>query len=300
MEGNRVSIALGCMAALMGLVWILGREVPGSRSAEGQSPALGAVALDPRISEAPLQSKGVEAIEVRTALAETSNRVGSGDRDNELVDAAIEELSSQVDASLDGYLYINDLVDQVMAIASLPVNTQVDFSYEDEDSVAYRLLGTPDGVEAHFLVGIAPFDREGKTYRCLQLEIQVDAGAVPEFNRGALRDGPRVHLTLDYDQSGEPGHFALITERRVNLSESQRAGFNAYQGRHTSGAGYKADVGKGLTLVTETFGLIEGQYANGARFQGVSPLVGDIELNSEKVRSLFRVLDRNYQAVRSR
>jgi hypothetical protein len=142
-----------------------------------------------------------------------------------------------VNDSLDGFLYIDDLLDQVSAFAELPINERVDHEYEDDDAIAYRILGTPAGVTAHFLVGMAPIERDGKEYRYLQLEIGLDTDSPSEFYRDALREGPRIHLTIDRDRDGNMGAFALITERRIALKDSRRAGIDAYQGRFTSGAG---------------------------------------------------------------
>lgn len=208
------------------------------------------------------------------------------------------EMARQVDASLEGFLQVNDLLDQIQEFALLPVEAQVDFDYEDNDTVAYRVLGTPEGATAHFLVGLESFQRDDRDFNYLQLEIKFDVDKEPQFYRDALRQGPRVHVSIDYDEAGRPGTIALITEREIALAESRRQGMSAMKGRFTSGAGYKASLADPDNVISETFGIVDGRYTHGAEFGGISPLAGDLAIDPARVEALFAELAKKLAAVR--
>ena len=138
--------------------------------------------------------------------------------------------------------------------------------------------------------------RDGKEFHYLQLQIQMGADQ-RAFNRGALREGPRVHLAVDYDDEGMPGTFALLTERRVDLHGSRVSGIDAYEGRFVSGASIKVDLNDPLNPRSVTYGLIDGQYATPQMFEGM-PLQGDLIMNSAKFDLVFQRLLSHFNAVR--
>lgn len=213
------------------------------------------------------------------------------------LEEAAANLRLRVDESLDGILLVNQLLDQVLAFADLPVEEAVDFEYEDSDDVAYRIAGTPPGITAHFLVGLQSFERDEKVFRALRIEIQMDAGEAAGFHRDSMREGPRVHLSLDHDESGRPGYLGLLTERRVDLRQSRRSGVDAYQGRFTSGASCTIDLTRMEPTWSETFGIIDGNYASGQDFQGI-PLRGDLRIDPSRVEALSRRFLIHFQEVR--
>ena len=215
----------------------------------------------------------------------------------ESLEQTIADLGAQVDASLDGTLFIDELLDQVLRVADLPVDPHVDFDYQDNDGVAYRVEGTPEGTRAHFLVGLEPFERDGKEFRYFHMEIQLGADAPSEFHRDALREGPRVHLSIDYDEQGKPGRLGLLTERRVALGDSRPSGIDAYQGSFTSGASFHVDLADPRNARAETFGIVDGHYVQRDEFEGM-PLRGDLEVDRARVEALLARLTRHYESVR--
>jgi hypothetical protein len=213
------------------------------------------------------------------------------------VERAHAELKTQIDDALEGFLYVDHLLDQVQVFADLPVEPKADLDYDDEDAIAYRILGTPEGTSAHFLVGRGVIERDGQEFRFLQLEIETEDDVEPEFHHGALRLGPRVHLTLDYDSEGAPGALAIVTQRDVALRASRERGLDADRGLHVTGAGLRANFGSAPSTFSETFGLIDGVKAKGNRFPSVSPLRGDTDPDPTRVRTLLASLLRNRRAV---
>jgi hypothetical protein len=215
------------------------------------------------------------------------------------IEKAQAELALQIDASLDGFLYVNDLLDQVLVLAALPVEDHIDMNYEANDEFAYRIKDTPPGTTAHFLVGMESFVRNGVEFRPLQLEIQMGAGA-SALERNAMREGPRIHLVLDHNEEGVLGHFAFVTERKVELYESRRLGIDAYRGRFTSGATYGVDLNDPLNQKSETYGLIDAAYATGDMFGGISPLVGDMQLDLSRVAALQQLLVKHFETIKDK
>ena len=215
------------------------------------------------------------------------------------LEAAHDELATQINDSLDGYLYINHLLDQVLAFAELPISETVDFEYKRDKVIAYPILGLPEGTTGHFLVGGKSYVRDGKDLNYFQIEIEMDRGK-REFHCDALREGPRMHLTLDYDEEGKPARMALITERRISLSHSLDEGIDAYHGRFTSGAGYSVDLSDIHKPTSYTYGIIDGQYLDQDVFQGTMPLYGDLDLDPAKVEALLGKFSQHYDKLRNR
>jgi len=211
--------------------------------------------------------------------------------------AARTELERAASDSLDGFLYVNHLLDQIQRFAELPVESRVDLDYEDEDSYAYRIEGLPERTSGHFLVGHKPFQRDGKEFHFLQMEVVLDQGEAPAFERDCWRNGPRVHLMIDYDEDLEPNALALIVEREVALKESRKRGVDAFQGTFTSGAGLRANLVGEESTFSSTFGLVNGANVSGPQFPGISPLAGDTRIDKGRVRSLFGALMKHRREV---
>lgn len=308
-----IVLALGlCGLLALGFLWSSRRTreplalEPG---AEGLPPP--ARLEPPHGTQQPLPGRA-EVPEPELRAAPTDSSTAPGTPPTTAIEQAQEELAQQIDASLDGILDIDRLLDQVLAFADLPIDEKVDFEYEDNDSIAYRVLGTPSGTEAHLLVGRETFPAHGPApdpeggadggteCRALQLEIQLGADQPPGFHRDALREGPRLHLGLFMDPDGRPVRMGLVTERAVALGASRRAGLDAYEGRFTSGASYGIELdGDDLRPRTaETIGLVDGHYASGASFQG-QPLRGDLTPERERVEALARRLQAHFERVRA-
>jgi len=216
----------------------------------------------------------------------------------EPIENAKKELEIQINDSLDGILYLNHTLDQVLAIASLPIEERVDYEYEDDDAVAYLILSTPKDTTAHFLVGLQPFQRDGKEYRYFQIEIQTQPPNATEFHRDSMREGPRIHLSIDFDSEGTPGRLSLLTERRVALHESRHSGIDAYVGRYTSGASYSVDMNMSQNATSGTYGIVNGTYTTVSDFQGITPLRGDMEVDPARVDHLLSLFMSNFDKIR--
>ncbi len=274
-SGLLVSVA--CVVALF--VLKRGSEAPAPELPRGRPDAVRTAAAAPA-PHASTSASGRTAGEEPGAAEES----GASAEEGPLAEAE-RELASQVDRSLDGELYVNELLDQVLRYAELPISERVDFDYEEHDEIPYRLLGTPDGTDAHFLVGMQPFERDGEEWRYVQLEIQLGSGEF-EYERGAMREGPRVHLSLDYNADG-PGSLSLMTERYVAPHESRQEGIDAYSGVFTSGARFSVNLASPSDARAETYGLVDGNYTlAGEEFPGARPLYGDLDVDVERVRAL--------------
>lgn len=211
--------------------------------------------------------------------------------------AAQAELEMHINDSLEGVLYVNAILDRLLECAKLPVSESVDFEYEDDDSVAYKVLGLPDGTVAHFLVVLRPIERSGRDYQQFQFEIQMNTTRDSEFYRDSWREGPRVHVALDQDENGNPTVLALLTERKIDLHDSRHRGVDAYQGRFTSGASFRVDTSDPHAYRAETFGIVNGHYASPKDFVAV-PLIGDLVIDPQKVFALSQLLQQHYRNVR--
>lgn len=209
-----------------------------------------------------------------------------------------KELATQVNDSLDGFLYIDHVLDQLIAYARLPVDEKADLDYESDERACFNLLDAPPGTTARILVLHKPFELEGRELRGIELEVQMEADDKPGFYRDCYRSGPRAHISLSYDEAGEPVGLALILERKINPKVSRENGVDAFQGRFTCGAGYRVDLATGTTT-SETFGFVNGNYAFRDAFGGITPLRGDIQVDKDRVATLLRELTAKRQQVDS-
>ena len=211
------------------------------------------------------------------------------------------DLADQVDMSLDGILEINRLLDKLSLIADLPISRQVDYEFDDSDAVAYKMLGTPEGMSAHFLVGLDSFERDGKTYKAYELEVQMDGYDVT-FDRGAMRSGPRVRIMMDFDEDGNPGMLALLMTRRVALAASRGAGVDAYTGDFVTGCSYKSSMTNPEDSMSETYGIQNGHIVTSmtspAYSNMIKPLAGDVILQPDKAQALLGKLHNHFAILK--
>lgn len=284
--------------SLLGFVWLArssarprleSGSLPRHESSSTDEPTAAALAVPPLAGDrAPGRGE---------ALVQAPASLGDGAPGADPLLIAQNELARQVDDSLEGYLYINHLLDQVQAFADLPVDPRVDLEYDDDDAIAFEILAMPAGTTGHFLVGRKTFERNGEEFRFLQMEIEMGEDESPTYHRDSLRYGPRIHLTIDYDGSGTPYALALILQRDVALRESRQRGIDAYRGTYTTGAGYRVNLPDPERSYSGTFGLVDGTTARADRFPGPSPLVGDTRIDPERVRALFEALMSKRAAV---
>lgn len=212
---------------------------------------------------------------------------------------AKKELDSHSLAALDGVLYVDEVMDQLLEFASLPVSEHPDLDYHDNDSVAYRLEGTPEGVEARVLIGMLPYEEDGRTFRYLQMSIE--STEKPEYLRDSVREGTSTSVSISYDVTSKdvPTRFALLVQRRVDLAACRDVGLDAYAGRFTLGASFAIDLEKGPDdPKTATFGLVDGNIVDGHSFDGVSPLAGDIQIDRIRLATLLGQLHKHLSKIR--
>lgn len=212
---------------------------------------------------------------------------------------AEKELTLHAAAALDGVLYLNDVLDYVLEFASLPVADHPDLDFEDNDAIAYELEGTPEGTEARMLVGMLPYYEDDRTFRYVQMDIDVHAGQ-SELMQGVMREHPNVNLSISYDVAdGRPTRFALQLGRRVDLAASRDAGINAYEGQYTSGSLYWVDLEKDPdNPTTTTFGIVDGQHVEARSFPGIAPLAGDTDLDPERLNALLALLQQHRSTIK--
>jgi hypothetical protein len=292
-RGPYVVAALGLGSGLLGL-WLITFDRRGFQASPG-SPAL---------EVAPYSSPGAKGIATLDQNIRTTNSLvafeseeNEGESETIGLVRAQDELASQINASLDGFLYINDLLDQIYVFANLPVDHRVDLEYDDEGAIAFRILGTPKGTSGHFLVGQKSFDRDGKELKFVQMEIVMGADESPVFFRDSIRCGPRLHMTVDYDSDGAPNAMALVLQRDIDLKESRKQGINAFVGTYTTGVGYRVNLVGQESCFSETFGLINGRVSHRERFNGISPLAGDTQIDKGRLQALFEALMRSRLVV---
>ncbi|MBA2662078.1 MAG: hypothetical protein H0U74_07255 [Bradymonadaceae bacterium] len=217
-----------------------------------------------------------------------------GEGDDWLV-VARENLSVFATESLSGIMHVNAVLEYMIEFASLSVEGHIDFDYEDDDAIAYAIKGLPEGMTGHFLVGFQPYIENGKTHRYLQMSINAHP-AEQEYIDGAMRDGPNINLSESYDADdpGAPTRFALMLQRRVDLSASRKVGIDPYSGEYTYGAYYWHDMlDKSKAPLTTTLGLVNGNPVDVDSFAGVSPLAGDVLLDPDLLHELLAKLQKN-------
>lgn len=147
----------------------------------------------------------------------------------------------------------------MLEFASLEVASAPDFDYEDDDALAYNLIGAPSGTEARMLVGLQPFETDAgrgslpsARGRCGQRPGRTDSGAV--------RYSPRVDLNIAYLESDPavPIRLAVNVSRAVGFAASRDVGIDAYQGRHTEGAYFWIDLkADPLQPISGTYGVVD-------------------------------------------
>ena len=286
MTGRQNSLALFALALLVLVAFVASqlwksdrRNSAGLAGPEESPPDVSA----PRSERTPESSPGQR----QTPVGPNQNAEAQADRPApaDALLAAQADLAQLIDGSLDGILSINDTLDQVLAFASLPVSDKVDFDYGSDEVAAYKILGTPPGTTAHFLVGLNPIVLDDQQVRYFQMEIQMNDGE-QEFNRNAMRDGPRIHLSLDYGDDQMPHIFNLTTQRRVSLSASRAAGIDAYHGEFTTGASFHVKLSDPGNPMSETHGIVDGNPSRD-QFQAISPLHGANDLDPQKVELLL-------------
>ncbi|MEZ6015204.1 MAG: hypothetical protein R3F49_08830 [Planctomycetota bacterium] len=215
--------------------------------------------------------------------------------------AARHEIVRQCNAALDGVLSLNDVLDYMLEFASLEVASAPDFDYEDDDALAYNLIGAPSGTEARMLVGLQPFETDAGRARYLQLEVDV-ANVQDELIQGAVRYSPRVDLNIAYLESDPavPIRLAVNVSRAVGFAASRDVGIDAYQGRHTEGAYFWIDLkADPLQPISGTYGVVDAVPQSVKDFAGVSPLAGDIRLDSARVKLVLERLQSHFSKARS-
>ncbi|MBI5431913.1 MAG: hypothetical protein HZA52_03675 [Planctomycetes bacterium] len=270
-------------------------DAPVSFAQSEQLPADGTA-----IASAADQVDGRDELSGQASSAPESAAQGSAESVDRLV-AAKDDLAFFATDSLNGVMYVNAVLEHVLAFASLPVETHPDFEYEDDDAIAYKITGLPGGMEGHLLVGLQPYSNEsGKTCRYLQMELKMPS-AEPEFLDGAMRDGPNVFVSVSYETEAPnvPVRFGLMLQRRVDLSASRKEGIDAYSGVHTQGAYYAQDMLDATRApFASTVGLVNGNPADGNSFPGVSPLVGDVRLDPGLLSEVLAQFQKNLSSVK--
>lgn len=212
-----------------------------------------------------------------------------------------KDLALYTEASLDGILLLDEVLDQMLALADLDVDSHPDLDYEDDDAIAYKLLGAPEGADVHMLIGMQPYSEGDQDFRYLQLN--VDMGEEnSEYLRDAMRQGPHVDLSISYDVTNEsvPTRFAIQLSRPVSLKASRDIGVNAYHGQYTNGAYYWIDfLNDPNNPTATTVGIIDGQPVSLDKF-GMTPLNGDLDLDKDKVAALLRKLQQKLSVVKGK
>jgi len=216
------------------------------------------------------------------------------------VERAGTQLARHATDSLNGTIAINDVLDQMIAFARLPVSEHPDLDYEDGDSISFKLEGAPQDTDARLLLELQPVHEGDRTLRTVHLAVDMDVNE-SAFHQGAMRSGPSVTLGICYDVD-DPKSVARFTaqlQRNVALAASRQAGIDAYDGRFTTGASFWLDLMKSpASPLTSTFGLIDGNPASGAKFDGVSPLAGDTQLDPARLAKLVELLQAHVATIK--
>lgn len=209
-------------------------------------------------------------------------------------------LADQATSALDGVMFVNEVLDNMLTIASLSIDTRPDYDYDDNDALAYRLKGAPEDMQARMLVGLQPYEENGRRFRYLQMDVDIGKGKAAYF-RDSMRADANINLSISYDETdpNTPTRFGLMLQRRVDTAASQEAGIDADHGRYTTGAYYWIDL-----LVnpqechTTTIGMIDGDAVDAERFGGVRPLAGDLALDKPILNALLEQLQLHQVTLR--
>jgi hypothetical protein len=214
--------------------------------------------------------------------------------------ATKEALASLATDSLFGEIQINVTLNHALELASMPVRPLPDYDYESDDAIAYPITGLPEGLRAYMLVGNQPYSENGRTFRYLKMDIEVQK-AEPEYLDGVMRDGPSVGLSVSYDVADPrvPTRFALMLQRRVNLSVSRKSGIDAYSGTYTQGAYYWHDFLDPMKpRSAATFGIVNGVPTDASKFPATIPLVGDLEPDPGLLNEVLGQLQANLSLLK--
>jgi len=149
------------------------------------------------------------------------------------------------------------------------------------------------------LVGLQPYYEDGRTFRYLQMQIREDCGTSSTV--GLAKRGPFISLSIGYDETDKsnPTRFGLTLQRPVDIAGSRDAGIDAYHGRYTHGARYWVDLLKDpYNPTTTTFGMVDGNPASTAAFDGISPLAGNVNLDKNRLSELLRQLQSHLSMIK--
>lgn len=246
-------------------------------------------------STEPVRSDRVEDLPDDVANAEPSD-----DPRVVALAASRDALAFATEEALQGIMNVNATLSDMLAIASNPVESQPDFDYEDDDAIAFKIRDLPDGMEGHMLVGLQPYEENGRSYRYLQMNLNMPSMQSGSYE-GVFRDVPNVSLSISYDtdEPYKPTRFALMLQQPVDIAVSRDRGIDAYSGTYTNGAYYWHDFLKpDQQPLTTTIGIIDGQPASVKTFPGMSPLMGDVDLNRGMLDDLLARLQRNLSNLR--
>jgi hypothetical protein len=278
---------LGAILGTLGLRSIItkrsssaGALVPESVQPGGSSPEI-------PVSTGPLQVDAQRAPHPGSPM-----RLDPSPNDQAAVDRTRQVLAGFVNDALYGRVQLNAVLAQALDLASKPISQRPDFDYEDDDSIAYKFEDMPEGVTGHMLIGMQPYDENGRTYRYVQMQLDI-ATAGPEFVDGAMRDGPNINFSISYDveDPNKPVRFALMLQRRVDLSASRKAGIDAYSGIYTQGAYYWQDfLPSEGTPSASTIGIVDGKPLSANKFPNAISLFGDLNLDSELLNAVLAQL----------
>ena len=296
--GLIVGSALTCVGVVIMFVYLRGSDLPAA--AQMTSSASGP-AIDTLLSGRHSTATENYRQEVPIALdSDQKPPARAAPEARPRLEAVKDELSVFATDSVYGKMYLNAVLERALELASQPIENHPDFDYEDDDAVAYTIHGLPDGMEGHMLVGLQPYTENGRTYRYVQMDIDIPT-TEPDYLDGVLRDGPSMGLSISYDikDPGTPVRVALLLQRRVDLSGSRGNGIDAYTGSYTQGGYYWHDLlnpTQGPSALT--FGIVDGSPATGAKFPLASPLWGDLQLDQVLLGEVLGQLQKNLSLVK--
>ena len=296
-----LTVACLTCALFFGVVvwnWGYGGE-EGRALTSSVAPAGAPIVSQPTLEKDGRAAPAAEPAQRTEVSATIADPEGAPDPKDALAKAH-KDLALHCRAGLDGVLFVNEVLDSVLAFASLPVDAHPDLEFGDNDAIAYKLLGAPEGTTAHVLVGLQPYYEDGRTFRYLQMQIQEDCGT-SEYLLDSQREGPFISLSIGYDETDKyaPTRFGLTVQRPVDIAGSRDAGVDAYHGRYTHGARFWVDLLKDpYNPTTTTFGIVDGNPASTAAFDGIRPLAGNVHLDQERLATLLRQLQSHLSTIK--
>lgn len=235
--------------------------------------------------------------------SDSSHRASENDTCAHETHELVDDLTDQIDLSIDGTLEVNRLLTKLTELAELPIEDTVDYGedIEDADYVAYAFVGVPDGVRAHLLIDPAVQRVGGREYRTIRISMQTTDQS-DELRRGARRAGPEVQALLNYDDLGNACRVAIMTKDEINFPKCLEAGVNPYFGEFASGAHYIADLRQPGHYSAETMGFKNGHFTGPRRDPsyslGTTQLSGDLHVQSDNAANLLEKLISKKNALR--